>query len=124
MHFFPLTSLNDSHPLPLQSLPPWYSDLVVDECKDQVELSGKLLFLLELLEQTEQMNEKVLVFSQSLLTLDLIELFLSKPECGNWEAGVTYCRLDGSTSTNSRAANMSEFNKSDNDEYVQNVSPP
>ena len=90
---------------------------MVDQCQDQLDLSGKLLFLFELLEQADALDEKVLVFSQSLLTLDLIELFLSKPECGEWEEGVDYYRLDGSTSASARAANTTEFNGCDNDRY-------
>ena len=82
-----------------------------------LELSGKLIFLFELLEQTKQLKEKVLVFSQSLLTLDLIEEFLSKPKFGDWIRAVDYYRLDGSTSADMRTANMSEFNQTDNERY-------
>ena len=45
-----------------------------------MELSGKLVFLFALLAQTKRTNEKVLVFTQSLLMLDIIEEFLAKPE--------------------------------------------
>ena len=82
-----------------------------------MELSGKLIFLFELLEQTEKLKEKVLVFSQSLLTLDLIEEFLSKPQFGDWVPSLDYYRLDGSTRTDIRTANMSDFNRKDNDRY-------
>lgn len=91
----------------------------MDEHQHQLDLSGKLLFLFELLKQTEQLNEKVLVFSQSLLTLDLIEVFLSEPQFGDWEPGVDYYRLDGSTSASARSANMSEFNNCGNDRYAK-----
>ncbi len=80
-------------------------------------MSGKLLFLFKLLEQTKQLKEKVLVFSQNLLTLDLIEEFLSKPKYGDWIPALDYYRLDGSTSAEIRTANMTEFNKSGNDRY-------
>ena len=48
--------------------------------EEQMELSGKLVFLFALLAQTKRTNEKVLVFTQSLLMLDIIEEFLAKPE--------------------------------------------
>jgi transcriptional regulator ATRX len=69
------------------------------------------------LEQTRQLKEKVLVFSQSLLTLDIIEYFLNKPQYGDWVPALDYYRLDGSTQKDIRSANMSEFNKSGNDRY-------
>ena len=97
------------------SPPPWYDDLVEEGCEEQLDLSGKLLFLLELLEQTKSLKEKVLVFSQSLLTLDLIEEFLSKPQFGDWVRALDYYRLDGSTNADIRTANMSAFNKEGND---------
>ena len=81
-------------------------------------MSGKLVFLFELLEQTRPLKEKVLVFSQSLLTLDLIEEFLSRPEWGDYIRAVDYCRLDGSSAADTRTANMTEFNKIGNDRSV------
>lgn len=90
-----------------------------DSYEDQADLSGKLVFLFELLEQTRQLKEKVLVFSQSLLTLDIIEEFLSKPQYGDWVPALDYYRLDGSTKADIRTANMSEFNKCGNDRYVR-----
>lgn len=89
-----------------------------DSYEEQAELSGKLVFLFELLEQTKQLKEKVLVFSQSLLTLDIIEEFLSKPQYGDWVPALDYYRLDGSTRADIRTANISEFNKCGNDRYV------
>ena len=95
----------------------WYDSLIKEEHEDQMTLSGKLVFLFELLEQTRQLKEKVLVFSQSLLTLDIIEEFLGKPQFGDWIRAVDYCRLDGSTSIDARTAHMSDFNKSGNERY-------
>jgi len=83
--------------------------------EEKLEMSGKLVFLFELLEQTRPLKEKVLVFSQSLLTLDLIEEFIGRPEWGEYVPALDYCRLDGSSAADTRTANMQEFNKSDND---------
>jgi transcriptional regulator ATRX len=64
---------------------------------------------------------KVLVFSQSLLSLDLIEAFLKlendtrksgKPEFfGTWVNGQDYFRMDGSTPPDVRKKWCSFFNK-------------
>ena len=78
-------------------------------------MSGKFLFLLELLQEAEKLREKVLVFTQSLLTLDLIEELLSRPENGEWTPGLDYYRLDGSTRSEMRTHQMSDFNEQDNE---------
>lgn len=102
--------------------PAWYKDLLSEESVNNIGLSGKLLFLSELLKETEKLKEKVLVFSQSLLTLDLIEEFLCKEENGDWTPGLDYYRLDGSTNAQIRMANMNEFNKLSNSRQVAKLS--
>ena len=42
----------------------------------KLEHSGKLVLLMDILRQCELIGDKVLVFSQSLVSLDLIEEFL------------------------------------------------
>lgn len=55
----------------------WWSDLLENNCKE-VDYSGKMVLLLDILTMSSNVGDKALVFSQSLLTLDLIELYLSK----------------------------------------------
>lgn len=43
-----------------------------------MDFSGKMVLLLDILRMCSDIGDKALVFSQSLLTLDLIELYLSK----------------------------------------------
>lgn len=94
---------------------PWYRDLLTGDMEGKLELSGKLQFLLGLLQEAEQLKEKVLVFTQSLLTLDLIESTLNKLENGDWTPGLDYYRLDGSTKADLRCSYMSDFNCKNND---------
>ncbi|OWF43774.1 Transcriptional regulator ATRX [Mizuhopecten yessoensis] len=54
----------------------WWADYVTEEDATRIELSGKLSLLFEILRMSEEIGDKVLVFSQSLLSLDLIEDFL------------------------------------------------
>ena len=44
----------------------------------KISLGSKMILLMEILKECEMTGDKVLVFSQSLLSLDLIEMFLKK----------------------------------------------
>ncbi|XP_077983732.1 uncharacterized protein LOC144438534 [Glandiceps talaboti] len=109
----------------------WYSDMVKEEDAFNIQLSGKLLLLLEILKLCEEIGDKVLVFSQSLLSLDIIEDFLEYIEkkaeeardgeeepdpilqnCGSgaWVKNIDYFRMDGSTSAHHRQNWCNIFN--------------
>lgn len=100
-----------------------------EEELDNLEHSGKLLLLFSLLKECELLGDKVLVFSQSLFSLDVIEHFLKRidentqnpdPEAklaghiGSWSLGLDYFRLDGSTSIENRNIACKSFNREDN----------
>ena len=92
----------------------WYDDFIEDGDDTNVELSGKLVLLLEILANAEIVGDKVLVFSQSLSSLDLIERTLGGGRIGgdtmSWCKGVDYFRLDGSTAAKSRQRYTEIFN--------------
>lgn len=44
----------------------------------EADQGGKMVLLLDILRMCSSMGDKALVFSQSILTLDLIEFYLSK----------------------------------------------
>jgi SNF2 family DNA or RNA helicase len=81
-----------------------------------------MTLLLEILADAEAVEEKVLVFSQSLVTLDLIERALGGGEVGgdreNWCRGCDYFRMDGSTSVQLRQRWSDIFNDVDNKTLV------
>nr|XP_033489133.1 transcriptional regulator ATRX isoform X2 [Epinephelus lanceolatus] len=54
----------------------WYKEFVTEADAEVLEHSGKMVLLFEILRMAEEVDEKVLVFSQSLISLDLIEDFL------------------------------------------------
>ena len=104
-------------PIRRSSSPPqWYDDLLTSDVEASVSVSGKIKFLLQLLEETGKLKEKVLVFTQSLLTLDLIEDVLGRPENGEWTPGLDYYRLDGSTRSEMRTHQIGHFNEFDNEQ--------
>ncbi|WAQ98083.1 ATRX-like protein [Mya arenaria] len=61
----------------------WWAEFVKEEDEHKLELSGKLMLLFEILKLCEDIGDKVLVFSQSLLSLDIIEDFLAKIDAAN-----------------------------------------
>lgn len=84
---------------------------------ETIKCSGKMLLLFSILSECEVQHEKVLVFSQSLHSLDMIEKFLTMIDSntrhsdstrgssefyGKWEAGKDYFRLDGQTTMETR----------------------
>lgn len=114
--------------------------LCPEEELDDLRHSGKLTLLLSLLEECHAIGDKLLVFSQSLYTLDVIEVFLKRIDdytqrksgaseddedikregellggyTGSWSMGVDYFRLDGSTSIENRNIACNFFNSDSN----------
>uniref|UniRef100_A0A667Y7Y0 DNA helicase n=1 Tax=Myripristis murdjan TaxID=586833 RepID=A0A667Y7Y0_9TELE len=105
----------------------WYKEFVTEADSEILDHSGKMLLLFEILRMAEEVDEKVLVFSQSLISLDLIEDFLelagrareegkTSPYKGDgkWFRNIDYYRLDGSTNATTRKKWAEEFNDSSN----------
>lgn len=77
----------------------WWTDLLGEKIYQEVDYSGKMVLLLDILTMSSEVGDKVLVFSQSLTTLDLIEMFLSKlprkeSEGKFWKQGKDWYRYD------------------------------
>lgn len=107
----------------------WWMPLCPQEELSDLEHSGKLVLLFSALAMCEQLGDKLVVFSQSLLSLDLIEHFLQlidentrKPNehamlgrfKGSWQKGIHYFRLDGKTGSKDRDRYCKKFNETDN----------
>uniref|UniRef100_H3CU71 DNA helicase n=1 Tax=Tetraodon nigroviridis TaxID=99883 RepID=H3CU71_TETNG len=105
----------------------WHKEFVTEADAEILEHSGKMMLLFEILRMAEEVEDKVLVFSQSLISLDLIEDFLelscrAKDEDkvspykgeGKWFRNIDYYRLDGSTSATTRKKWAEEFNDTSN----------
>ena len=83
----------------------------------RIENGMKMILLFEIIKQTLAVNDKLLIFSQSLFTLDLIEEFLGEryvPILGErkekWSRWLNYYRIDGSTSSAEREKLIKQFN--------------
>ncbi|KAJ0967213.1 hypothetical protein J5N97_024130 [Dioscorea zingiberensis] len=93
----------------------WWQDLLDEKIYKEVDFSGKMVLLLDILSMSSDVGDKALVFSQSLATLDLIELYLSKfPRRGCegkfWKQGKDWYRLDGRSAGSERQKLVERFN--------------
>ncbi|KAM9728822.1 transcriptional regulator ATRX-like [Menidia menidia] len=101
----------------------WYKNLLSGSDITIMEHSGKMVLLFEILRMAEDHGDKVLVFSQSLISLNLIEKFLEAAhkgraglslKAGSWIKNVDYYRLDGSTNAMIRKKWAEKFNNTAN----------
>lgn len=67
----------------------WWLQFVKDQDMEKIEFSGKLVLLMDILRQCELIGDKVLVFSQSLISLDLIQECLAVENGRNVENKAT-----------------------------------
>ncbi|CAG5119169.1 unnamed protein product, partial [Candidula unifasciata] len=122
----------------------WWAAYVTEDDKLKLELSNKLFLLFEILRMCEEIGDKVLIFSQSILSLNIIESFLEvvdskyqqereslteeeheKEMFGrSWTKNLDYYRMDGSTSAQNRQLWASNFNDIDNYSTTFSSSPP
>lgn len=83
-----------------------------------LENSHKMSLLFTMIDRIVSQGERLLLFSQSLLTLNLIEKFLNArlvPEKSErWRLNSNYYRLDGSTSPTDREKLINTFNSGEN----------
>lgn len=107
----------------------WWDQLYSEEEFNDIKTSGKLVLFFSILAECGNCGDKLLVFSQRLSTLDVIEKFLSLINentqnssstarlggfTGQWKKGVDYFRLDGSTNVETREAQCNVFNDVEN----------
>ncbi|KAJ8370827.1 hypothetical protein SKAU_G00108550 [Synaphobranchus kaupii] len=99
----------------------WAKDIMSNYQTGILENSAKMLLLFHLIDESVRKGDKILVFSQSLSTLSVIEEFLAKRpvpsgrggadgQGQNWVRNINYYRLDGSTSTSERERLINQFN--------------
>ncbi|XP_011880428.1 PREDICTED: uncharacterized protein LOC105568957 isoform X1 [Vollenhovia emeryi] len=95
----------------------WATELMKDYVPELIDASGKMTLFFCILEEAIKLGDRVLAFSQSLFTLNLIEDFLGRNSLKHpdgqtdaWIKNVNYYRLDGSTSALEREKLINEFN--------------
>ncbi|XP_018428605.1 PREDICTED: helicase ARIP4 [Nanorana parkeri] len=104
----------------------WAKEIMFDYQPGQLQNSPKMVLLFHLIEESMKLGDKLLVFSQSLSTLSIMEEFLvTRPmpprpgtegrEGQTWVRNVNYYRLDGSTSASERERLINQFNDPSNE---------
>ncbi|XP_026751515.1 uncharacterized protein LOC113511970 isoform X2 [Galleria mellonella] len=92
----------------------WASELLKDYIPGIIENSAKMELFFYILNESIKLGDRILLFSQSLFTLNLIEDFLEKNYIPGtnclWERNTSYYRLDGSTHALEREKLINEFN--------------
>ncbi|XP_066528031.1 helicase ARIP4 [Hoplias malabaricus] len=96
----------------------WAKDIMSGYQTGVLENSAKMVLLFHLIDESVRRGDKILVFSQSLSTLTVIEDFLCLrqmpikigDQTQNWVRSINYYRLDGSTSASERERLINQFN--------------
>ncbi|RWS26955.1 Transcriptional regulator ATRX-like protein, partial [Leptotrombidium deliense] len=95
-----------------QSTEQWFKEFVSFEDRTKVEISGKMIVLLSIIKECEQSAEKLVIFSQSLALLTLIEEILKANQTSTktWIKGNDFVRIDGSVNADLRKKWIDKFN--------------
>ncbi|KAL0583045.1 hypothetical protein ABG067_007011 [Albugo candida] len=88
----------------------------------ELDFSGKMVVLFEMLEACQEIGDRVIVFSQSIATLNVIEMFIAqrnnrlrRSRRKHDKAPFTSLRIDGSTSQQDRFRQIEQFNDPEED---------
>jgi chromodomain-helicase-DNA-binding protein 1 len=100
-----------NHPLLLGTGSPALAECSREGTEISVEESGKMILLKRLLERLRAGGHRVLIFSQSVKMLDILESFV-RAEGYPWQ------RLDGSCSSSARHLSIEAFNAPDSRDFV------
>ncbi|XP_017094325.2 helicase ARIP4 isoform X2 [Drosophila bipectinata] len=96
----------------------WAVDLMKNYVSGLISNSPKMEIFFCILKESMHLGDRILLFSQSLLTLNLLEGYLKSSYVPGsnqfWTRNVSYFRLDGSTSSQERERLVNEFNANTN----------
>ncbi|KAL4113360.1 hypothetical protein QTP88_016992 [Uroleucon formosanum] len=120
----PVSILNTSITKKPNSYLKWWKPYVSNSDMESVYPYSKFIMMFSILQECEKIGDKVLLFSQSLLTLDLIQDFLENAEdkiddkgclySKSWDHGTDFYRIDGSVNSKDRENYCEQFNDVNN----------
>lgn len=104
---------SDSNANPTTSMAhDWWRPFITDEDLKSIASSPKFEIMFEILNECQRKQEKCLIFSTSVVCLNVVEYFLRQTV--SWRLERDYFRLDGSTKNFQRNRMIVEFNKPQN----------
>lgn len=92
----------------------WFEPLCSEENYMDITYSNKLLLLMSILKESEQIGDKVLVFTQSIPSLNTIQHFVETQTQPGWKLGKQFFRIEGDTPMKERDKYRRSFNKESN----------
>ncbi|XP_078048145.1 uncharacterized protein LOC144475771 [Augochlora pura] len=100
----------------------WWTQFIESDHLEDITISSKLVLLFGILKESERIGDKLLVFSQFLDSLTVIEKFLKKidnntltwGDRSSWSLDLDYFRLDGNTCPKTRIKMCKMFNNPTN----------
>ncbi|XP_016928756.3 helicase ARIP4 isoform X2 [Drosophila suzukii] len=96
----------------------WAVDIMKNYVSGLISNSPKMEIFFCILKESLHLGDRILLFSQSLLTLNLLEVYLKSSYVPGsnqlWTKNSSYFRLDGSTSSQERERLVNEFNANSN----------
>ncbi|XP_017070257.1 helicase ARIP4 isoform X2 [Drosophila eugracilis] len=96
----------------------WAVDIMKNYVSGLISNSPKMEIFFCILKESLHLGDRILLFSQSLLTLNLLEVYLKSSYVPGsnqlWSKNSSYFRLDGSTSSQERERLVNEFNANSN----------
>ncbi|KAH8291318.1 hypothetical protein KR054_010563 [Drosophila jambulina] len=96
----------------------WAVELMRNYVPGLISNSPKMEIFFCILKESMHLGDRILLFSQSLLTLNLLEGYLKSSYVPGsnqlWTKNTSYFRLDGSTSSQERERLVNEFNSNSN----------
>ncbi|XP_060870004.1 transcriptional regulator ATRX homolog [Metopolophium dirhodum] len=116
----PVSILNSSITKKPNTYLNWWKPYVSNSDLESVYPYSKFIMMFSILQECEKIGDKVLLFSQSLFTLDLIQDFLENaedkggPYGKSWDHGADFYRIDGSVNLKEREDYCEKFNDVNN----------
>ncbi|OTF80710.1 transcriptional regulator ATRX-like protein [Euroglyphus maynei] len=92
----------------------WWTAIIDERNVRCIELSAKFIVMFAIIGECQKLNDKLVIFSQSLINLNMIELMLGKCPNDSWIPNVDYFRIDGNVTVEARHRIIQAFNDESN----------
>ncbi|KRT84479.1 helicase [Oryctes borbonicus] len=92
----------------------WWHSKCPDDLLTNIEYGPKMKVMLDIIEHSVRLGDKLIIFGSQLSLLDAIEYFLQK---NGWRKNESYLRMDGTVPPDMRVNYCNDFNKKNQNRY-------